>query len=133
MDYMTYTALVLDAASKAKLLAYFDKVVPLEWDRVCHHMTINLGGAENGPAAHLVGQEAELKVVTMAQDNRVFAVGVESDVPSKNAKKHVTVAVNVSGGGKAKYSNDLTEWVPLIEPFTLRGVVTVVDSSGSHS
>lgn len=130
---MTYTALVLDGASKAKLLAYFHPVVPLEWDRVCHHMTINLGDAEAGPAAHLIGQEAELKVMTMAEDDRVFAVGVESEVPSKNAKKHITVAVNIRGGGKAKHSNDLTEWVPLIEPFILRGVVTVVDSSGSHS
>ena len=130
---MTYTALVLDAESKAKLLAAFHQVVPLEWDRVCHHMTINLGNAEAGPAAHLVGQEFEVKVVTMAQDKRVFAVGVESEVPSKNARKHITVAVNVAGGGKAKHSNDLTEWVPLIEPLTLRGVVTVVGSTGSHS
>lgn len=130
---MTYTALVLDGESKAKLLAHFHPVVPLEWDRVCHHMTINLGGADNGPAAHLVGQEFEVKAITMAQDSRVFAVGVESEVPSKNARKHITVAVNVGGGGKAKHSNDLTEWVPLIEPLILRGVVTVVDSSGNHS
>lgn len=130
---MTYTALVLNPESKAKLLAHFHPVVPLEWERVCHHMTINLGGAESGPAAHLVGQEFDVVVKTFGQDDRVFAVGVESEVPSKNARKHITVAVNVNGGGKAKHSNDLTEWTPLVEEFTLRGVVTVVNSTGKHS
>jgi hypothetical protein len=130
---MTYTALVLDGESRAKLLDYFHKVVPLAWERVCHHMTINLGDADAGPAAHLVGQEFEVTVVTMAQDKRVFAAGVESECPSKNTRKHITYAVNVAGGGKAKHSNDLTEWVPVIEPLTLRGVVTVVGSTGSHS
>lgn len=132
---MTYTALVLDPESKAKLLAYFHQVVPLDWDRVCHHMTINLGDADAGPAADLVGKEFEVKVMTMGQDDRVFAVGVESEVPSKNARKHITVAVNVRGGGKAKHSNDIAadRWVPLIEPLTLRGVVTVVGSTGNHS
>lgn len=124
---MTYTALVLDEESQTKLKAEFHKVIPLDWDRICHHMTINLGPAEAGPAAHLIGQTHEVTAITMAQDKRVFAVGVESEVPSKNAKKHITVAVNVKGGGKAKHSNDLTEWVPLIEPIALRGVVVVVD------
>lgn len=130
---MTYTALVLDPQSKAELLANFHQVVPLEWERVCHHMTINLGGAATGPAADLIGKEFEVIVKTFSQDDRVFAVGVESEVPSKNARKHITVAVNIGGGGKAKHSNELTEWIPLIKPLVLRGVVMVVESKGSHS
>ena len=123
---MSYTAVVLDAESKAKLLKYFDPVVPLDWERVCHHMTITLGGAENGPAAALVGQEFEIVVKTFAEDKRVFAVGVESECPSNNKIKHITVAVNVSGGGKAKHSNELTNWTPLVQPLVLRGTVEVV-------
>jgi hypothetical protein len=123
---MSYTAVVLNAESKAKLLKYFDSGVPLDWERVCHHMTINLGGAENGPAAGLVGQEFEIVVKSFAEDKRVFAVGVESECPSNNKIKHITVAVNVNGGGKAKHSNELTIWTPLVQPLVLRGTVEVV-------
>ena len=123
---MMYTALVLDAESRQRLVKYFHPVVPLDWERVCHHMTINLGSAESGPAADLVGQQFEVVAKTFAEDNRVVAVGVESPVPSKNAIKHITVAVNVNGGGKAKHSNELTNWTPLVQPLVLRGVVQVV-------
>jgi len=121
---MTYTALVLDEESHAKLIAQF--VAPSDWQTIAHHMTINLGNAEAGPAAHLVGQKFMFAATTVAQDERVIAVGVESIVPSNNKIKHITVAVNVNGGGKAKHSNELTNWTALVQPLVLRGVVQVV-------
>ena len=121
---MTYTALVLDEQSHDNLVKQF--IVPNEWTKICHHMTINLGDANAGPAAHLLGQEFEVTAVSFAQDNRVIAVCVESTVPSNNKIKHITVAVNVNGGGKAKHSNELTNWTALVQPIVLRGVVQVV-------
>lgn len=121
---MSYTALVLDEESHAKLVSQF--VVPSDWQKICHHMTINLGDAEAGPAAHLVGQEFEVTATTFGQDDRVVAVGVETSVPSSNKIKHITVAVNVNGGGKAKHSNELTNWTALAQPLVLRGVIQVV-------
>jgi hypothetical protein len=119
-----YTALVLDAESHAKLVAQF--VAPSDWQVIAHHMTINLGNAEAGPAAQFIGQEFVVTATTVGKDERVFAVGVASIVPSNNKIKHITVAVNVNGGGKAKHSNELTNWTPLAQPLVLRGVVQVV-------
>jgi len=123
-----YTALVLDEDSHAQLLKLFlfHPVVPLDWKIICHHMTINPGPAESGPAADLVGQQFEVVAKNFAEDNRVIAVAVESSVPSNNKIKHITVAVNVNGGGKSQHSNELTNWTPLVQPLVLRGVVQVV-------
>lgn len=123
---MSYTAIVLDSTSKKILLEFFQSTIPADWEKVCHHMTINLGTAECGPASDLVGQQFEIVVRTVAHDNRVIAVGVLSKCPSNNEIKHITVAVNVNGGGKAKHSNELTNWIPLNQQIVLRGVVQVV-------
>lgn len=123
---MIYTALVLDEDSHNRLVEHFHSAAPLNWQRICHHMTINLGSSEDGPAADLVGQQFEIVAKTFAEDNRVVAVGVESSVPSKNKIKHITVAVNVNGGGKPKHSNELTNWTPLVQPIVLHGIVQVV-------
>lgn len=121
-----YTALVLHETDQQLLLEHFRPLIPLEWKHYAHHMTINMGSAENGPAAHLIGQECEVVVRTLGVDEKVIAVGVESDVPSHNAVKHITVAVNVSMGGKPRHSNDLVHWTPLPEALVLKGKVVVV-------
>lgn len=120
---MSYTAVVLDEKSHGLLLKHF--AFPDGWEPIAHHMTTNLGSAAKGPAADLLGQEAELTVVAVAKDNKVMAVQVETKVPSINAIKHVTIAVNRAGGGKPFDSNKLTDWSP-VEPFKIKGVVAEV-------
>lgn len=115
-----YTAVVLDSESVAKLKQTFQ--LPDGWTVKCHHMTVNMGGASKGPAAALIGQTVEVNVVSLAQGQLVWAVGVECSVPSVNAQKHITLAVNEAAGGKAKMSNDLTDWKP-VTPLVLRGTV----------
>jgi hypothetical protein len=119
----SYTAVVLYPADKAKLLQHFP--APQGWEPIAHHLTINMGGAVAGPAAELVGKEFELRVVTQAQDERVMAVGVETDAPSSNKIKHITVAVNRAAGGKPFHSNDLKNWEP-IPSFVVKGFVAEV-------
>lgn len=121
---MSYTALVLTPADHTKLLNTFRDRIPQGWRVYAHHMTINMGPPENGPAAYMVGRTAKLRVTSFAQDERVMAVGVESDIPSTNSKKHVTLAVNPNGG-KPFYSNQLVNWqyVPTLE---LQGVIQEV-------
>jgi hypothetical protein len=70
-------------------------------------MTINMGGPENGPANGMLGSRGELWVTAIGIDNRVLAVAVETEIPSKNAQKHVTIAVNRRDGGKPVHSNEL--------------------------
>lgn len=127
---IVYTGIILDETSHNILIEYFNQVAStkldpteyLDWKQYGHHMTINLGAAKNGPAANLVGQEFEIRATTLAYDDKVFAVGVETSVGSMNAQKHVTLAVNAKNGGKPKHSNDLKEWKP-IPPLVLRGTV----------
>lgn len=122
---MSYTALVLDSYSSYKLKIRFNYLEP-NWKRYCHHMTINLGKPEDGPAHDLIDKEFELVVDACAKDNKVIAVKVITDVPSKNKTKHITVAVNEEGGGKPKHSNDLSVWNKLGKPLILRGTVKYV-------
>lgn len=121
-----YTALVLTEISQNDLRNHFRDNIPGNWDVKCHHMTVNMGLATHGPAAELLGKEFDLEVVAFAKDQKCAAVFVHTDVPSNNAVKHITVAVNIKGGGKPKHSNELKEWIDLPAPLKLRGIVQEV-------
>lgn len=54
-----------------------------------------------------------------------MAAGVSTNVPSKNDRKHVTIAVNRAVGAKPFHGNKLTEWVPM-PGVPLSGIVTEV-------
>lgn len=125
-----YTAIVLTPESRRELLDSMASCIPttVGWKTIAHHMTINMGKAEDGPAAHLLGQEVELKVVAVGMDILCTAVEVETEVPSSNGRKHITLAVNEGVGGKPKHSNFLQEWIPcddMVRP--LKGIVMVVE------
>lgn len=119
-----YTAVVLDFDSQEKLKQAFAKYVPDTWDLICHHMTTNMGKAKPEVAPFL-GRKVEIHVISFGHDDKVAAVGVECEIHSDNPKKHITVAVNRSGGGKPVMSNHLTNWVPVL-PLVLQGIVVEV-------
>jgi hypothetical protein len=120
-----YTAIVLDQPSQ-QLLSTLFSILPTDWERHCHHMTINLGPASNGPAQDLLGHVVDLKAVSVSANDRVAAVSVETDVPSVNSIKHVTLGVNRGIGAKPVESNRLNAWNPLHPPLQLRGTVAEV-------
>ena len=124
----SYTAVVLHEEHRHKLLMEFS--IPDSWDKIAHHMTINMGAAGQGPAEHLIGQEATLVVATLAYDDRVMAVGVKTEVPSQNQIKHITLAVDRLAGGKPFHSNKLINWAP-VTPMNLMGIVAEVAQGGS--
>ena len=117
---VSYSALVLDEKSHNLLLQKIP--VPEGWQPLAHHMTISMGPLRDQA---FVGMKSEAKVVAVGQDDKVVAVKVETTIPSINAIKHITVAVNRSGGGKPVMSGKLTNWTP-IELFVVRGVVEEV-------
>jgi hypothetical protein len=123
-----YTALVLTPASQKELLNHFSGLIPPTWQKICHHMTINMGNAGSGPlqaSQFNIGENAELTVITVAGDEKVIAVGVETNVPTANKVKHITLAVNRQDGGKPFHSNNLTNWQPT-SPIKLQGVIEEV-------
>ena len=123
-----YTALVLTEPSRRALLNHFQGVIPAAWEVLCHHMTINMGTADSGPLTQTdfeLNQKVELTVLSYAYDGLVMAAGVQSDVPSVNQQKHITLAVNRAEGGKPFLSNKLTNWQPTT-PLKLQGTIEEV-------
>ena len=119
-----YTAVELDDNSHQALA----KLAPQGWKAFAHHMTIippTLQQSEpryNYPKYPL-GSEVPLKAVAIAQNDKVIAVKIESDIPTKNKIPHVTIATNA--GGKPMDSNNFGEsdFKPLDKPISLSGVI----------
>jgi hypothetical protein len=103
---MAYTAVVLTEESHKRLLSAV--TVPSEWATYAHHMTIELKPIANSMAAELDGQSQTLTVVSLGVSEAAIAVEVACEAPSKNSRKHVTIAV--APGCKPKQSNDIERW-----------------------
>lgn len=127
-SYTSYTAIVLDELSRQLLYKRFNKIIPENWKFIAHHMTINMEGANKGPAALLLNKQAELTGIALASSDKAIAIEVESVVPSLNPVKHITLAVSPSG--KPSDSRDLTNWQK-IKPIKLNGIVQEVQVQGS--
>jgi len=70
-----------------------------------------------------------MTVSSLGQDDKVMAAGVNTNVPSKNQIKHITIAVNRAGGGKPFHSNKLENWTPT-QPIELHGTIAEVGKDG---
>lgn len=119
-----YSAVVLTDKSHNQLLSAFSKDLPEGWERLAHHMTITMGPLK-GQLQSLSGMEVKMVVTHFACDDKVCAVRVETEVPSKNKVKHITLAVNREHGGKPNMSNGLTDWKEVL-PVVLFGMVEEV-------
>lgn len=101
-----YTGVVLDESSRQNLLSQTRKYIPDGWETVAHHMTINLGAADNPT---ILGAKVSIIAYEIGISDKAIAVKV-SGYPSKNSIPHVTIAVNRIAGGKPKDSNQITDW-----------------------
>ena len=122
---MAYTALVLEEESRKILVKWLDSNhgKPEDWMLKVHHCTIDLKPINKSMAADLDGQRHEMRVVRFGRLDGIMAVEVETIVPSKNKRKHITLchAKDV----KPMMSNSIEEW-HTIEPFVVFGVVKEV-------
>jgi len=133
---MSYSAVVLDEKSQQKLKewAVSDKVgikvnsirLPIlirdkGWKLFCHHMTIAFPGIPEFIKPY-VDSVQQLEVISVGVSEKAVAVRVIG-FHSENKIPHITVAVNVQGGGKPVDSNKITSWFKLDTPIKLTGVV----------
>lgn len=109
-----YTALVLDENDQIVLIEKLIHLIPNDWEIICHHMTINMGTATEA-IRDLLGTFGYVKVIKWGISDKAIAVQVESETPSVNAIKHITVAVNRANGGKPFHSNQITDWYDIAE------------------
>jgi hypothetical protein len=121
---MGYTAIVLDEASRERLLdsscvTTVGRSDGSLFDYVGHHMTVNMGRHSIGPMADVpLGTVVDLTVTRIGGiPNRVLAVTVKGNFKSKNETPHITCGVNRAIGARPVESNDITNWlkVPEIE------------------
>jgi len=143
-----YTAVVLTETSRARIKHTFSSHFSLleqlgfqmknaQGDDLLHHVTVNLGNFDmtlNDP--ELIGKEITFKLISLGEDEKVVALGVECEVfkeraifgnpkvLSFNTKPHVTAMINPSKGGKPVMSNGIAVW-NTITPITVQGVLQV--------
>ncbi len=113
-----YTALVLTEESQEQLKAITEKVYPdLNWELVCHHMTLHMGPASKEEQC-LIGRQFFITLDRIGKSDKAAAATVDS-VRSKEGINlstahiqipHVTLMVNRKEGGKPFDSNKITEW-----------------------
>ena len=136
---MSYSAVVLDEASQQKLKDFAldaDTNVKVNsirlpilvrdngWKVFCHHMTINMGGLPEHLKSYL-DSDQKLEAFAIGVSDKAVAVKVMGTMAghSKNAIPHITIAVNVKGGGKPVDSNKITSWFKMEKPIKLSGIV----------
>jgi hypothetical protein len=116
-----YSCVLLEEASKNVVLHNLGRYIPEGWKVFAHHMTINLGPLKD---KELLGTEHMLTVTHVGLSDMAMAVKVKTDIETKNAFPHVTVAINPDGG-KPVMSNEITKWQD-VRPFILLGKVTEI-------
>lgn len=139
-----YIALELDDASRQRVVAYAEAHLPwADANVIAHHMTIvhhtGFRALPDDPdlaerdciLAWALAHEGETFALTTTEvghTDRAYALRVtETEAPSRNRIKHITLATNSATGGRAVDSNYITDWTPLDEPLLLTGRVTVYD------
>lgn len=118
---ISYSAVVLNDESHQKLLTQFKKNVHSDWKKFAHHMTIKMGELPEDKKED-IGKEVELTVTAVGQSKTNSAVKV-SGYYSTNSTPHITLAVDVNNGGKPVDSNKISNWLPVSEPFKVKGTV----------
>lgn len=98
---VVYTGAFLGEESREALLATFP---PVHAKPIAHHMTIAFGPSSDEVSATPVGEEVDLTIVGVAEDEKAQAVVVESPL-SKNAIPHITISV--ADGVSPVYPNEL--------------------------
>ena len=130
MNNIEYIAFELDDASSFLLRAIAaKKVKELGWSNfkiICHHMTISHYTKFTDYILEWFkenqGKEYSATAIEIGQSDKALAVRLQTDIPSTNALKHITLAINKDNHGKAVDSNFITNWEK-ISPIELNGSV----------
>ncbi|GEM_PF-6438994 len=128
-----YIALVLDDASHSVIYHFAQRFCPWEDEAkyYCHHMTIahhtNLTPEMKEWAEAHEGEKFTATATAIGHSDKAFALHItNTEVPSLNTIKHVTLATHPSADGHAVDSNFITDWHPLKYSLTLSGKVTII-------
>lgn len=124
---MPYTAIVLETESHETLMSWTaeNHGIPDDFLIKGHHMTIDLKPVDKSMGRDFHEQRHEMRVIRFGRLDGIMAVEVQTAVPSKNERKHITLCHATTV--KPMMSNQIVEWVD-VEPFTLYGTVKECDA-----
>lgn len=125
-----YYGIFIDEESRNKLR----QLVPAEAFKVyCDHMTLAHSSGFNEEIVNmcesLLGKEFTLVATTLGRSNDAMAVGIETDCPSVNTHKHITLCT-MTPQSKPVQSNYIQDWRKLKTPITLKGKVMAFTKNG---
>lgn len=100
---IAYSAIVLDDASREKLLALD---IPDGWKPYGHHMTIRMGSLKDD-SQYTVGEKVNLNMTGVGMSDKAMAVTVDGVREDGKFFPHITVAV--SPDGKPFNSNQIPQ------------------------
>lgn len=135
-----YSCVLLNEESQSILKSLLCDELSNDWTIYCHHMTICLGELPQ-EFKYRIGEEINLKVFAVGQDEKAYAVRVNPidkqledyyKIGAKSGPKfpHITLAVNPINGGKPVMSNNIQDWIPIDELFNeeilLMGKITEI-------
>lgn len=123
---ISYSAVLLDEASRENLISKLKPFIPEGWKIIAHHMTINMGPLKDKGE---VGKNVTITADHWAKDDKAMAVTVSGYERKMPGTAHVTIAINAEMGAKPKDSNNLAGWQPISNPITLSGTVAEVPIS----
>lgn len=135
MNKIDYVSLVLtDESSTLLKQAYLDRFIKPLWDGCeikpfCHHMTIVFSTQINDEIMGWVyaneGKTFSMMVDKIGTSKLACAVQVKTDCPSMNHIKHITIATNLTNGGKPVDSNKIVNWFDANKKISLEGKVVI--------
>lgn len=122
-----YCGILLSDESRSELLKMLYSKIPTGWKIIAHHMTIDpfkLCADSKYCNISELNSSKSLKVTHYGISDKACAVKVEYPHNEiRNKIPHITIAINESGGGKAKDSNSITNWIELDHSITITGTI----------
>lgn len=117
-----YSGIFIEDSLKNKILEEAKINIPRDWKIYLHHMTINLGGLKEENKA-LLGKESTLTCTELgfSKELQVMAFKVETNIPSSNKIKHITIAVGEES--EPYLSNKIEYWTPLENKIEIKGKI----------
>ncbi|MDR2063940.1 MAG: hypothetical protein LBQ02_04130 [Candidatus Nomurabacteria bacterium] len=124
-----YSGVFLNEESRERLVTAVNQLlqdgIPDSWQIVAHHMTTHFFTQEDPVVEQFNklhdGENFDLFATSLGVSDKAIAVDVETEAPSANEHKHITVAI--AENASPVDANDIQNWVPIATPIPLRGVL----------
>jgi len=117
-----YSAIVLDDSSRSKILSAV--AIPDGWKFIGHHFTIKLGELnDEEKKSYRIGESVTLICTKAGRTNKALALKVDNQTRFMDGTPHITVAVNVTAGGKPKDSNNIALFYEPVDKLILTGTI----------